>query len=141
MLIHGSCHCRNITFGLHWAPAQPHISARACNCTFCLKHGAVWTAHPSASLEVVVKDASLVDRYSFATKTAEFHICLLCGVVPLVTSQIEGHLYAVVNVNAFDGIDRSILRATSATFDGEDESARLERRRRNWIPNVKFLEP
>jgi hypothetical protein len=100
----------------------------------------VWTSHPSASLEVFTQDTSWVDKYSFATKTAEFHVCSRCGVVPLVTSQIEGRLYGVVNVNTFDGIERSILRASPASFEGEDESARLERRRQNWIPDVKFFE-
>ena len=139
MLIHGSCHCRNLRFRLHWAPASPLIPARACNCTFCLKHGGVWTSHPSASLEVLAQDASLVNRYSFATKTAEFHVCTRCGNVPLVTSRMEGRLYGVVNVNTLDDIERSILRASPASFEGEDEAARLERRRRNWIPDVGFL--
>jgi hypothetical protein len=100
----------------------------------------VWTSHPTAALEVFTQDATLVDRYSFATKTAEFHVCSRCGVVPLATSQIEGNLYAVVNVNTFDGIERSILQASPASFEGEDESARLERRRQKWIPDVKFFE-
>jgi hypothetical protein len=129
-----------MTFRLHWAPASPQISARACGCTFCLKHGGVWTSHPTASLEVLIQDASLAGKYSFATKTAEFHICSRCGVVPLVTSRMEGRVYAVVNINTFDEIDRSMLRASPATFEGEDESARLERRRQNWIPDVKFIE-
>jgi len=52
---------------------------------------------------------------------------------------MEGRLYGVVNVNTLDDIERSILRASPASFEGEDEAARLERRRRNWIPDVGFL--
>jgi hypothetical protein len=63
-----------------------------------------------------------------------------CGVVPVVSSQIDQKLYAVVNVNAFQGVDRSLLDQASASFDAEDEQSRLSRRKRNWIPNVKFTE-
>jgi hypothetical protein len=43
----------------------------------------------------------------------------------------------VVNVNVFDGIDRSILRRAEASFDTEDVESRLARRQRNWIGSVR----
>jgi hypothetical protein len=79
-----------------------------------------------------------VSRYHFGTKTAQFHICTKCGVVPIVTSEIDGKTYAVVSVNAFQGVDRSLLKRASATFDAENEQSRLARRKRNWIPSVRF---
>lgn len=81
-----------------------------------------------------------MSRYSFGTKTAEFHVCAMCGVVPVVTSRIEGRLYAVVSVNAFQNVDPSLLRRAQASFDGEGEGARLARRARNWIPSVELIE-
>jgi hypothetical protein len=138
MLIQGRCHCGNISFVLDWKPASSEIPARACDCTFCGKHGGVWTSCPAGSLEVTVGDPSRVSRYSFGTKTAEFHVCGACGVVPVVTSRIDGRLYAVVSVNAFENVAPSLLRRMTATFDGENEKDRLARRRRNWIADVKF---
>jgi len=58
----------------------------------------------------------------------------------LVTSEIDDHLYAVVSVNAFEGVDRSLLRSAAANFDGESEAVRLARRKRKWIPNVRYVE-
>jgi len=139
MLIRGKCHCGNITFSLTWDPEPAEIPARACSCSFCTKHGGVWTSNPAGALEVVVKEPSLVSKYQFGTRTAEFHICARCGIVPVVTSRIDGHLYAVVSVNAFEGVDRSLLRPKPASFDGEGEGARLARRKRNWIANVKYV--
>ena len=81
-----------------------------------------------------------MSKYAFGTRTAEFHICSRCGVVPVVTSKIDNQLYAVVSVNAFEGVDPSLLRRASANFDGEDEEARLARRKRNWIPSVRYAE-
>lgn len=89
MLIPGRCHCGNITFKLRWEPEPSEIPARACGCSFCVKHGGVWTSCPTGSLEVSVKNSSLVSRYAFGTKTAEFHTCVKCGVVPVVTSRID----------------------------------------------------
>src|SRR6266851_10002428 len=140
MLIAGSCHCRNISFALTWDPEPTEIPARACDCSFCTKHGGVWTSYPTARLEVTVRDPLLVSQYAFATKTAEFHICTRCGTVPVVTSRIDGHLYAVVSVNAFEGVAPSLLRPAPASFERESEEVRLARRTRNWIADVRFVE-
>ena len=72
--------------------------------------------------------------------TAGFHICARCGIVPVVTSRIEGNLYAVVSVNAFEGVDQSLLRRAPASFDGEANESRLARRKRNWIADVEYVE-
>jgi hypothetical protein len=140
MLIHGKCHCGNISFALTWEPDPTEIPARACGCSFCTKHGGVWTSNPGGALEVVVKDPALVSKYAFGTRTAEFHTCALCGIVPVVTSRIDNHLCAVVSVNAFEGFDQSLLRRVPASFDGEGEESRLARRKRNWIGNVEYIE-
>ena len=136
MLITGRCHCGNIAFALDWTPEPLEIPARACTCTFCTKHGGVWTACPEGSLRVTVDDPSRVSRYAFETRTAEFHICTGCGVVPLATSRIDECLYAVVNVNTFEGVDPSLLRRAPSALDGETGSDRLARRKRNWIARV-----
>lgn len=138
MLIAGRCHCGNISFQLHWLPEPTVITARSCTCSFCTKHGGVWTACPDGELTVSIRDPALCSRYTFGTKTAEFHVCSHCGAVPVVTSQIDGAIYAVVNVNAFEGVDSSLITRAPVTFDGEDEKVRLARRKRNWIRRVNF---
>jgi len=75
MNIHGSCHCGNIRFDLDWGGQPDAIPARACTCSFCVKHGGVWTSSPQGRLRVTVEDPSLVSHYAFGTKTARFHIC------------------------------------------------------------------
>jgi hypothetical protein len=136
MLVSGKCHCGNITFTLDWPDSQPEVPARACSCSFCIKHGGVWTSNPVAKLAVVLKDAALVSKYAFGTETATFHVCARCGAVPLVTSEVASRLYAVVNVNTFEGFDPSRLRRATTNFDGEDMQSRLARRRENWIAHV-----
>ena len=138
MLIRGCCHCGTISFTLDWMPDPAEIGVRACTCAFCTKHGNVWTANPAAALEVRITQPALVSKYAFETRTADFHVCARCGIVPLATSEIDGNLYAVVNVNTFENVDKSLLREVAVSFDGEQTDARLARRKKNWIGSVKI---
>ena len=140
MDIVGRCHCGNLRFTLEWQGEAAEIPARSCGCTFCVKHGGVWTSQPGATLRVRISDRGALSRYAFGSGTAEFLVCAGCGVTPVVTSRIEGRTYAVVNVNTFENVERARLRAMPASFEGEEVAARLERRRRNWIANVVLEE-
>ena len=57
----------------------------------------------------------------------------------MVTSKIDDHLYAVINVNTFNNVETSLLHTSPASFDGENLAERLQRRRRIWIPRVEFI--
>ena len=140
MVLNGKCHCGNIAFELEWEGIPTEIPVRACGCSFCVKHGGVWTSNPNSRLVVAIRDTSLVSKYAFGSRTALFHVCSRCGGVPLVTSEIANHLYAVVNVNVLENVDQSKLRRSSTNFEGEDAESRLVRRARNWIPNVHIVE-
>ena len=138
MRIEGKCHCGNIHYVLEWPGDGTDIKIRACGCSFCRKHGGSWTSHRDAELIAEVREASLVSNYRFGTQTADFYVCARCGAVPFVTSAIDDRLYAVVNVNTFEGIDPSSLTRTTTNFDGEGTGDRLQRRKRNWIPAVRI---
>ena len=140
MLIRGKCHCGNLSFSLSWEPEPETIPARSCGCGFCVKHGGVWTSNPRGHLKIMVRDPASVSKYEFGTRTAQFQVCTRCGVVPLVTSRIEGREYAVVNVNTFEGVARSLVRPSPADFEGEGQDDRLARRQRNWIANVEYTD-
>jgi hypothetical protein len=136
VLLNGKCHCGNIAFELEWAGGPAEIPARACGCSFCVKHGGVWTSNPNSKLVVAIRDPSLVSKYVFGSRTATFHVCSRCGIVPLVTSEIANHLYAVVNVNVLENIGQARILHATADFEGEDVESRLARRTRNWIADV-----
>ncbi len=140
MQITGTCHCGNISFHLSWDPDPVEIPARACTCSFCVKHGGLWTSNPAGALRVAVRDPAQVSRYGFGTGTAEVHICTRCGVPPVITSRIADRLYAVVSVNAFDGVDPARIRRAPITLDDEDTATRLARRQRNWIADVTWVD-
>ena len=135
----GSCHCGNIRFVFMTRAEAGRLGARRCGCTFCQKHGGVWTSDTNGALRVSIADSSLLSEYAFGTETAQFYVCARCGVAPLVVSEIEGVQYAVVSVNALD--DRSAFGAAESPsdFSGENKDSRLGRRQKNWIPDVRFV--
>lgn len=138
MLLHGQCHCGNIAYTLDWSPDPAEIPARACDCTFCTRHGAVWTSNPDGELRVTVRQPELLNRYNFGTGTADFHVCRECGGVPLVTCTVDDHIYAVVNVNTLDDVDPALLQHRPASFSEESVASKLARRQANWIARVSF---
>ena len=134
--IRGSCHCGNIRFDLDWPDPGPAIPVRACGCSFCRKHGGVWTSNPRGRFRLQIADGARVNQYRFGTGSADFHVCASCGAVPIVTCTMDGARYAVVNANAFDNVGRSELAQAAADFEGESMDSRLARRRRNWTPEA-----
>lgn len=140
MAIAGGCHCGNIRLTLSGMPGDTIVAARECGCSFCSKHGGLWTAHPAASLALLIARPGEVARYAFGTKSADFHVCRICGVVPLVTSLIDSHLYALVSVRALAGIAAASLERRAADFEGEGMPERLARRAGSWIRDVRFAQ-
>jgi hypothetical protein len=136
MQIEGRCHCGNISYRLHWPGDGAEIPVRACGCTFCTKHAGAWTSHRDSELVAMIRDESITSKYRFGTGTADFYVCSCCGAVPFVISTIDDHLYAVVNVNTFEGVDPPSFVRAATDFEGEDTGSRLERRKCNWIRSV-----
>ncbi|MBT8078370.1 MAG: GFA family protein [Gammaproteobacteria bacterium] len=134
--INGGCHCGNLRYTLDWPDGGSEIPARRCGCSFCRKHGGIWTSNPDARLLAQIADPSQLSRYQFGTVTAHFYICSNCGAAPFVVSEIDDTLYAVVNVNTLEKIDSARFDESATDFDGEDTDSRLERRKKNWIPDV-----
>jgi hypothetical protein len=134
----GSCHCGAIRYVLHWPGSATSIEARACGCSFCRKHAGTWCSHPEARLEIHAASRDSTVRYRFGTGSADFCLCSRCGVAPFVLSEIGARTYAVVNVNTLANLSAISIRQTKTDFAGEDTDSRLERRQRNWIPDVSI---
>src|SRR5689334_20568301 len=134
--IESACHCGNIRVSLFWPGPWPAIPVRACGCRLCRKHAAVWTSHAKGTFELAIADLGQTQRYQFGSKTADFHVCSRCGVIPIVTSLIDGRRYAVFNANTFENVDRSQFIVSASDFEGESTNERLARRQKNWTPEV-----
>lgn len=136
MVALGGCHCGNVSYGLCWPVESPGIPQRACNCTYCVMTGALWTGHPDASLEVSLTSLSALRQYRFSTKTADFNVCSSCGVLVFASAESPGHMLAVVNTRTLNSATTFLLPPVPIDLSKETLEERLERRSRVWIPRV-----
>jgi hypothetical protein len=132
----GGCHCGNIHVLLRLSEPPERNPVRTCTCSFCRSHSPRMISDPAGSFELSANDWSLVERYRFGTRTADFVICRRCGVFIAAISDWSTTPRAVVNVNCLD--DRALFTVTAAMheFQGETLEARTSRRTANWMPAV-----
>lgn len=130
----GGCHCGNIRYRLECSDPSSEWSLRVCQCAFCKKLGAAYVS--GSALEITVLYASLIDRYQFATKTAEFIRCGKCGIMPVVTDTTGAQLLGIVNVRTLDEVDFAASQFEPMDYDGESETERAARRADRWTTNT-----
>ena len=130
----GGCHCGNVRWTLRSRLALSRLPARACQCGFCRKHGALTTSDSRGEMRFSVQDRSAIIRYRFATKTADFLICGLCGVYVGAQMNQDGQYYAIVNLRTLDGGGEFADKARPMDYSGENSIARRARRASRWTP-------
>lgn len=124
----GGCHCSNIQFEMDLTREANTYTPRACDCDFCLKHGASYLSDSEGKLVITIKDERDVNKYQQGNKIADFLICRNCGVLVGVTSEIHGKLYATINSKAIThhaefGAEKS---ASPKNLDAQTKTERWE---------------
>lgn len=100
--LHGGCHCGNIRVELQLTRVPGTYQPRACDCSFCLKHGAAYISDPRGTLRLTIRDEREAARYAQGSGQAQLLLCSTCGVLVSPLFEDGGQLYAAVNVNALE---------------------------------------
>lgn len=100
--LRGGCHCGNIRVELQLTRAPGSYQPRACDCGFCLKHGAAYISDPHGSLRLTIREEREATRYAQGSGQAQLLLCSTCGVLVSPLFEDGGRLYAAVNVNALE---------------------------------------
>lgn len=130
----GGCHCGAIAVRYESAAAPAETEVRACQCSFCRKHGSRAVSDPQGKLTVTIHDAEVVQRYRFGLATADYFLCGRCGVyVAAVLAEGDG-LYGIAIVNALDNAEQFTQAPKPADYSAEGEADRRRRRRTRWTP-------
>ncbi len=134
--IEGGCHCGNIQYQFEIESSIENLSIRACTCSFCTKQGVLYTSDPKGKLSVDIKSNKDVRKYQFSSKHINFVFCSICGVMPIVTTEINNNLYALINIKT---ANKELLDLPVRVFDfsSETESESINRRKSKWIPSVE----
>jgi hypothetical protein len=133
----GACHCRNLELSFESDQTPLELGLRADTCSFCAKHHALYTSDPAGALRLVCREARLLERYRFGTKTADFLLCKSCGV--FVAAYMPESSLAVVNVNVLEARAAFLVADVQVVgFDGESPAQRVARRAARWTPVIAF---
>ncbi len=133
-ILHGGCHCGNIKVIFETA-LDPHaLPLRACQCSFCRRHGGVTTSDPAGRLLVEVREPELLRRYRFALGITDFLICRSCGVYVAAAMETDGRMLGVLNVNVLDEHEPFARQPTPMQYGAETAEDREGRRAKVWTP-------
>jgi hypothetical protein len=134
MILRGGCHCGALGVVLETARDPSTLPLRACQCSFCLRHGAITTADPAGRLRIEVGDPERLVRYRFALGITEFLVCRACGVYIAATMPGDRGTLGVVNVNVFDERQPFARAAEPMSYGAETVEERTARRAERWMP-------
>jgi len=127
-LLKGGCHCGKIKIVFETIICPEDLTPRACDCSFCLKHGASYVSDPEGSLSIEVKGLDTVSEYHQGSETARFLLCRYCGVLVAVVFDDEIGSYGAVNSRSIeDGVIFGAPKTVSPQKLGREE------KRRRWV--------
>ena len=129
----GECHCGAIRGTLYATKPAAELQVRACQCSFCTRHGAMTVSDPAgrATFEI---DRSSLAPYQFGTRTGTSLICRKCGMYVGVTLEEDGKVWSVLNVRGLAVPEFKDRVAEPVVYDGETPEARIARRKAKWTP-------
>ena len=100
----GSCHCGSVKFTVE----TDLESAIRCNCSLCIRKGAIMLSGKEGSFELLEGETHLV-KYQFNTHVAEHFFCKNCGIYTHHKPRSNPKIYRV-NAGCVLGIDSLNLK-------------------------------
>ncbi len=130
----GGCHCGALKVIFTTGRAAIDVWPRACDCSFCRRHGAAYLSDRDGQLEIVDSGNNV---YQFGFRITDFHICQQCGVLVAATwRDSDGAIFGVANMRALEITDFFKNAPAQINFDLEKQSDREHRRRAHWTPST-----
>jgi hypothetical protein len=130
----GRCHCGVISFAYDTRLPPQQWSVRSCQCAFCRAHGALSTSDPAGLLTFHASEPDKLNRYRFATRSADFLICRTCGVYVGATMESPHGRYGIININALETRPQDLTAPQAMSYAQENEGERTARREQRWTP-------
>ena len=134
MRLEGGCHCGRLRVAFTITKPLTELPLRACQCTFCRRHGGLTTSDPAGEIVLTVSEPPADGWYRFGTGMTEFWVCPRCGVYVGGYVESGGQGRAVVNTRALDARDDFTQAPTPMDYGRETREERLARRMRVWSP-------
>ncbi|QRY77116.1 hypothetical protein JVX91_16010 [Pseudomonas sp. PDNC002] len=135
--LQGSCHCGNLAVRLELSRDPADYTPRACDCTFCRRHGAAYISDPHGRLAIHCRSDADSQRYRHGSSTVDFLLCRCCGVLTCVLWKDGGITYAALNAQILD--NPVTLGAPQPASPAQlPLPERKERWRKLWFADVRI---
>jgi len=123
-----------LAFDYRTALPPQHWQVRACQCSFCRRHAALSSSDPAGLLEFRIREAHALHRYRFGLRTADFLICMKCGVY--IGAQIDTGrgIFGIINARASAAAAGALPLPSPVSYQEEDAAQRVARRAERWTP-------
>jgi hypothetical protein len=131
--LRGQCRCGNIIVVFETTTDPRVLPLRACQCSFCRRHGGVTTSDPAGRLVVEVHQPEQLQRYRFALGITDFLLCRTCGVYVAATTETDGRVLGVLNVNVLDEREPFARQPEPMQYGSETAADRGTRRAKVWM--------
>ena len=137
-IFYGNCHCGRLQVEFTTSRNPRDTNPRACDCSFCQKHGAAYISDPLGALRIVAAAPGALHSYRQGLGVARFLLCDQCGVLVAVIFEHNGHIYGAVNVGCLDqrAIFGATISASPQLLSPQDKTARWLQL---WVPDVQLL--
>jgi hypothetical protein len=133
----GGCHCGQLRVAFSTALDPASMVPRACDCSFCQKHGATYVSDPAGQLSVIMQSPDSLRRYRQGSNTAEFLLCGRCGVLVAVVFEHNARIYGAVNARSLEGptgFGNAVPASPQLLAPGE----KVARWSQLWVPDVEL---
>ena len=135
----GQCHCGAIRATLAASKPAEELQARACQCGFCTRHGAITVSDPAGRATFEIERAALT-KYQFETRSGTTFLCGRCGMYAGVILEDGGKVWSAINVRGLAFLEFQGRTAEAVVYEGETPQARIDRRKQKWTPTeLKFI--
>ena len=137
-MLRGGCHCRQLRVAFSTTLDPADMKPRACDCSFCQKHGAAYVSDPAGTLAISMASPDAMRRYRQGSNTADFLFCGGCGVLVAVIFEHDARIHGAVNARCLDAATRlgEFVSASPQQLSAEDK---IDRWLRLWIPDVELM--
>jgi len=109
----GSCHCGAVRFAFE---SEPIVRGVRCNCSICLRKGAVMSARYYAPEEFsALEGLDALACYRWGDRMVNHYFCPTCGIYPFHDATTRPGAYRV-NLGCVEGLD--VLRLPVDLIDG-----------------------
>jgi hypothetical protein len=129
----GSCHCGAIRATLYATRPASELEVRACQCSFCTRHGAKTVSDPAGRCRFEIDGAAL-SWYRFETRTGISLICNRCGMYAGVMIEDGDSVWSVLNARGLAMGEFKDRTAEPRVYDDETPEQRIARRKAMWTP-------